>query len=129
MFFCQLRRGSSPMLGRDVLEEIQDFDRLHLFRCVCMLSQRLGVQDRNSHQIALLELSTKTWHLQELQRSTEAFEEEVQRRLANSSELVTLPTTQPLCFCVDASTCTRAEGLRRRRGQGAREAPGMEGSG
>ncbi|CAE7526635.1 ANKRD50 [Symbiodinium natans] len=39
-------------------------------RCVCMLSQRLGVQ--------------------ELQLSTKAFEEEVRRRLMNSSELVTL---------------------------------------
>ena len=58
MFFFQLRHGSSSMLGRDVLEEIQDFDRLHLFRCVCMLSQRLGVQDRNSRQSAALELNT-----------------------------------------------------------------------
>ncbi|CAE7209292.1 ANKRD50 [Symbiodinium natans] len=39
-------------------------------RCVCMLSQRMGVQ--------------------ELQLSTKAFEEEVRRRLMNSSELVTL---------------------------------------
>ena len=47
---------------------------------------------------AALKLNTKTHHLQELQRSTKAFEAEVKRRLQNSSELVTLPITQPLCI-------------------------------
>ena len=68
---------------------------------------------------------------EELQLSTKAFEEEVRRRLMNSSELVTLPDPQLLCV----RRCERGEpeaewmrpkGVRRRRGQGPREAPGLE---
>ncbi|CAE7226382.1 ANKRD50, partial [Symbiodinium pilosum] len=40
-------------------------------------------------------LAFKTFRLEELQRSNKAFEAEVKKRLQNSSELVTLRTTQP----------------------------------